>query len=247
MSDTVAAPADGASGALEKNAPQARLRLIDHFKRVYTIVVGLAITEAVRRLFPIVPTDLPVPALCMFATFFLTLVPIFHGGDRSLDVKYASTSQDTLDERASYLWDVYMLLTTAILFVFIAEAIPQKVASGSDAGSYPNAGLFYFFMAMMLVFDAFVLVVDRIKSKGKANLAAYAIWIFINIALGFICAIASYILGPTNTLSPASDLDIFGSTLSFQNLCYCVLALSLARTVTDYVADYRSGGTFLFP
>lgn len=140
-----------------------------------------------------------------------------------------------------------MLLTTAILFVFIAEAIPQKVASGSDAGSYPNAGLFYFFMAMMLVFDVFILVVDRIKSKDKANLAAYAIWIFINIALGFVCAMASYILGPTNTLRPESYLVVLGFTFSFQNICYLVLVLSLARTVTDYVADYRSGGKFLFP
>jgi hypothetical protein len=103
------------------DAAQERSRLIDHFKRAYQIIVGLAITLACTKLFP--NDDPGVPwdtSFWLFCAFFITVVPIFHGGDRSLDVKYLQAPAVGFWSRAAYIWDVYMLLITAILFVKIA-------------------------------------------------------------------------------------------------------------------------------
>lgn len=138
-------------------AIEERKRLVDHFKRVYSIIAGLAITEACKKLFPFSLASLGDYRLWMFAALFISIVPIFHGGDRSLDRKYMAHQALTLRERASYIWDVYVLLITAILFVGIAEAIPDSKAPSSDPA------YFYYFM-WVFWFDAAVLFIDYLKS-----------------------------------------------------------------------------------
>ena len=237
-----------ATDAVEtKDQAQARSRLIDHFKRVYTIVVGLAITEAVKRLFPLDPDDPPVSAIWMFATFFITLVPIFHGGDRSLDVKYLSSSPATFGRRLSYLWDVYMLLLTAILFVCIAETIPQQVKVAGGADTYPHAGLFYGFMAVMLTFDVIVLIVDRFKSETRAALRPYLLWMVCNVALAVVCFVSAFGIGVH--AAPTSDtlLGVWNATIPFGSLTIAVFAFAVVRTFVDYLSDHIAGGNFLFP
>jgi hypothetical protein len=78
-------------------------RLIDYFKRVYAIVAGLALTDACRRTLPL--TDYHDPRLRMFLAFFVTIVPIFHGGDRSLDQKYFASEPSSPVERFWFVWD----------------------------------------------------------------------------------------------------------------------------------------------
>ena len=108
----------------EEEARQHRSRLIDHFKRAYQIIVGLAITLACGKVFAGGSVDFNDPALFMFAAFFVTVVPIFHGGDRSLDLKYLGAKITLIRDQIGYVWDVYMLMITAIFFVKIAQAIP---------------------------------------------------------------------------------------------------------------------------
>lgn len=137
-------------------------RLIDHFKRAYQIIVGIAITNACLQLFQNGVIKFPDPQFWMFCTFFITVVPIFHGGDRSLDVKYLGEEVSGFWQRASYLWDVYMLLITAILFVKIAQAIPASPEVPWQR--------FYQWMAGMLFFDVAILIVDAFKSRTlKSN------------------------------------------------------------------------------
>ena len=113
------------------DAAQERSRLIDHFKRAYQIIVGLAITLACTKLFPNDDPSIPWDtSFWLFCIFFITVVPIFHGGDRSLDVKYLPAPAVGFWGRAAYIWDVYMLLITAILFVKIAQAIPGPAVLG---------------------------------------------------------------------------------------------------------------------
>ena len=97
-----------------------RSRLVDHFKRAYQIIVGLAVTLACTKLFPHGIARHPDSTFWLFCTFFITVVPIFHGGDRSLDLKYLGSQPHGFWRRAAYIWDVYMLLITAIFFVKIA-------------------------------------------------------------------------------------------------------------------------------
>jgi len=201
---------------------QPHERLIDHFKRVYAILAGLALTDACRRTLPI--GDLADYRLWMFAAFFVTLVPIFHGGDRSLDQKYLRLRPQGAWPKIWFLWDDYMLLLTAVFFVCIADSIPSQ-----NASDIPKAYLFYRWMAAMLCFDVFVLVVDRLKNRGRADLAPYRVWVPINLAMAGFCAGAS-VLAASNAWPPFW-------------LSAGIFALAAARTVLDYWA----GKTFLFP
>jgi hypothetical protein len=213
-----------------------RSRLIDHFKRAYQIIVGLAITLACTKLFPSGTVTVPDVTLWLFCIFFITVVPIFHGGDRSLDVKYLGSRPRGFWGRAAYVWDVYMLLVTAIFFVKIAQAIPG-VGLGFGGGKPPQTPqLFYEWMAGMLAFDVGVLVIDWIKSgilrtQGWNELRVYAKWIVLNLVLALVCCVA------------ASPPAFVSSQISVESISIAVFAIALTRSVLDY----SFGKNFMFP
>jgi hypothetical protein len=206
---------------------QQRLRLIDHFKRAYQIIVGLAITNACGKVFAHGTFDLGDPALVQFCTFFITVVPIFHGGDRSLDIKYLAAKPAGLSQ-AAYVWDVYILLATAILFVKIAQAIPGPGLGFIDNSNIAAPGHFYDWMAAMFFFDAVILGIDWFKS-GRWGIPewtenrVYRDWILLNAAMGAACLIVPQAW-------PASAGIV-------------LLVLAGLRTV----ADYSFGRQFMFP
>lgn len=231
----------------EKVSAAARLRLIDHFKRVYTIVVGLAITEGVKNLFPLSPQDLPMPAIWMFGTFFVTIVPIFHGGDRSLDFKYMTTSQEKFSAKVAYIWDVYMLLITAILFVCIAKSVPQRSVAANDIGAYLNAGLFYFFMTFMLIMDIIILFIDRLKSRQKLNSPLYVLWMAFNAMLAAACWYVTDLIGLSLAPHAETVFVFLGTPFNLNAISVMIFLLAFARTIVDYVCDDISRTKFLFP
>jgi hypothetical protein len=230
-----AAPAnsDQAPANLEE-----RPRLIDHFKRAYQIIVGLAITLACTKL---VPDGIPSSRIFLdtsfwlFCAFFITIVPIFHGGDRSLDIKYLRKSPGGFWGKAAYVWDVYMLLITAILFVKIAQSIPVPQTASGSGGTILGQALsppstpdnFYRWMAIMLFIDVGILIVDGFKN---ALLGTYVKWILLNLVFGFICL---YATAPPNFLPSLSELTV----------SIVVFAFAFLRTLLDYTF----GGRFMFP
>jgi hypothetical protein len=217
------------------DAAQQRSRLIDHFKRAYQIIVGLAITLACTKLFP--NDDPSVPwdtSFWLFCAFFITVVLIFHGGDRSLDVKYLQAPAVGFWGRAAYIWDVYMPLITAILFVKIVQAIPgPAVLGGSSQPATPV--LFYKWMAIMLVVDVGILIFDGLKNRllqtrAGAELGAYVKWVALNLGLAIIGLLAK-------------SYPEYPPYLSANTVSIIVFAFAFLRTVLDYVF----GKGFLFP
>jgi len=212
-------------------------RLIDHFKRVYSIVAGLALTEACRRSLPI--ESIFDFRLWMFATLFITLVPIFHGGDRSLDQKHCGRPPLTLRERLAFVWDDYMLLLTAVLFVCIAESIPSAADIRNPGDFAP--GRFYFWMSVTFGFDVFVLGFDLIKNRRRrSELQPYRVWMVANSLLCYVCLRASQLsldfTHKTVSVAVLGDVTLF--TLSL-----VVFICALLRTIVDYSV----GDAFLFP
>jgi hypothetical protein len=211
--------------------------LVDHFKAAYQIVVGIAITIACTNLFADGFIKFPLDvSFWLFAIFFITVMPIFHGGDRSLDVKYLARPATGFSARVSYLWDFYALMITAILFVKIAQAIPGPVVSPVPAVSQgaaasapaPTPAHFYAWMAIMLAFDVVVLIIDGIKSQ---LFSAYGKWIALNVALAVVC------------LWARSQPDWLPPHFSDGATGEIVFVIAFLRTVLDYVF----GGTFMFP
>jgi len=165
----------------------------------------------------------------------------FHGGDRSLDIKYLPAKPVGFWGHAAYVWDVYMLLITAILFVKIAQSIPvpQTTSGGTILGqgftppSTPTN--FYLWMAIMLFIDVGILVADGLKSwalgtESVTKLRPYIKWLVLNLVLAFICW---YAASPPAFLSSLSDLFI----------SIAVFALAFSRTLLDYIF----GEDFMFP
>jgi hypothetical protein len=167
----------------------------------------------------------------MFATFFITIVPIFHGGDRSLDAKYLTDETKSTEQRFSYIWDVYMLLISAILFVGIAEAIPKQSMNGKSDPADPAQ--FYFFMSFLFFFDSLVLVVDFFKSdRGRKEIIKnpYKRWIPVNFCMSVFCFVFAYAIAQDGAIS------VFPISI-------IVFAAAAARTLYDY---WRSD-EFMFP
>lgn len=222
-----------------------RSRLIDYFKRLFAIVAGLAITEAVKRVYPSPSQEITWPSIWTFGTFLVTIIPIFHGGDRSLDVKYLNSNRITGSRRIAYIWDVYMLVITAILFVCIAEAIPRADPSKGYVYSVAESSMFYNLMAIMLVFDVMVLVVDFLKTPEaqRADLSSYLVWIPANLILAGLCYGAGSSISDAPTLVSAADVVIACGSINFQELTFYLFIAAVIRMF----ADYWAGRAFLFP
>lgn len=227
----------------EEQKSRDRPRLVDHFKRVYSIIAGLAITEACKQLWPFSLASFTDYRFWMFAAFFITIVPIFHGGDRSLDRKYIDHEPKNRVERAFYIWDVYMLLVTAILFVGLAEAIPKAEDIHKAAPTPADLAYFYYFLSVLFLFDAIVLWADFLKSDAGRRLKlqeSYKQWIPANLILCVFCAFAAYLINPTGALAAFVGLQPFPMITA---LSIVVFAAAAARTFFDYWFS----GDFMFP
>ena len=236
------APGPGLPAAPAQSAA-AKSRLIDYFKRLFAIVAGLAITEAVKRALTFSPADMPWPTLWMFCGFLITIIPIFHGGDRSLDLKYLAADGTPSGGRVGYAWDVYMLVITAILFVCMAETLPRP---NGGTFSAPEAGHFYRLTAITLMFDVAVLVVDIFKTSAekRARLGSYLTWIPVNTLLAAICYVLASSFDGLDSITASTELPIpLIGMVSFGTIAFVIFVLSLLRTI----ADYWAGRDFLFP
>jgi hypothetical protein len=101
-------------------------RSVDALQRLYTIVVGLALTEGARRVIdpnlasataraaPDIPPEVP---WMLFGALVITVVPFYHGANRHLDDSYVFESAS---KRASLIFDFFMLFIEGILFVLMA-------------------------------------------------------------------------------------------------------------------------------
>jgi len=205
-----------------------RERLLDHFKTAYQIVIGVAISIACTNLFADGVVKFPPDiSFWTFCIFFITVMPIFHGGDRSLDLKYLQAETKSLS-RLSYLWDFYALVITAILFIKIAQAIPNPAPATGLAGPTPNTPEhFYGWMAAMFAFDVIVLIIDGIKSW---LFKIYGKWIVLNLALATVCLLAAW----QASIWPSLSVNWTGAI---------VFGFAFLRTILDYVFGHE----FMFP
>jgi hypothetical protein len=228
------------------DAQPANTRLIDHFKRVYTIIVGLAITEGCKHLWPLDQSSIFDPNIWMFLAFFVTVIPIFHGGDRALDVKYSEIGKDNYT-KIKYMIEVHLLLFMALGFVLVAEAIPQSTTApaakkaGEIIANKAYAPFFFLFGAT-LIFDVAVLsygwLTSPRKDEDRNSLKPYLFWIGINGAL----SITALLMG--------AGLNIWQPTLlygRFDTLAFLMALFLFGASVLRTCYDYAKAQVFLFP
>ncbi len=109
-------------------------RSIDSLQRLYSIVIGLAITEALRRfLFPTNPpatAATPISSALPLSTnvelllmLFVTVVPIYHGANAHLDETYLYGKDADKQKRYALLVDFAMLFAEAIVLLTLALSL----------------------------------------------------------------------------------------------------------------------------
>jgi hypothetical protein len=102
---------------------------VRHLQQLYTIVAGLALSDAVSTLFrgEVAPgSDWPV--LCLIAAFVVTLIPFFHGAMRHLDDTYLLSESNGQQRNRLLAADFVILFVESVLLFMLAHWIldPQK-------------------------------------------------------------------------------------------------------------------------
>jgi hypothetical protein len=164
------------------------------------------------------------------------------GGDRSLDRKYIDHQPDKRAQRMFYIWDVYMLLITAIFFVGLAEAIPKAGTTPASIPAASELAYFYYLMAALFLFDAVVLWIDFLKSDADRKIkleGSYQKWIPGNLGFSIFCACAAYLIDPVGRLAPTLGL----TSIAPMPVVVVVFCVAAARTF----ADYWFSDDFMFP
>jgi hypothetical protein len=186
--------------------PEQLKRSIDSLQRLYTIVVGLAVAEALRGfLSPMVALDPWWANWRALAVLLLTIVPFYHGANGHLDQTYLFGFDGARREkRYALLLDFCVLFLEGVLFFALALSL-------NDFDRFARL-----FQGLLLI-DVFWAVIVYITGASSKDAAHALKWGGLNL-VGFV---AVTFVHDTTTLVQAARPDwIFG--------------IALIRTAVDY-------------
>jgi hypothetical protein len=193
-------------------APDELKRSIDSLQRLYTIVVGLALTEALRSFLGLqvgaaAPpgaawSSLPWPALI---TLVFTIVPFYHGANGHLDQTYLF-SPPRIDKRPALIVDFLMLFLEGVVFLVLALSLTNAQRFGQT------------FIALLLI-DIVWGIFVYFASVDRNAASPVKSWIALNV----IAVAVLYVSQHTNLLnSEQARLTFLGGT-------------AVVRTAVDYI------------
>lgn len=145
---------------------EARKRSVDNLQRLFAFVVGLAVTEALRRTLSPLASD--YAQWLVFTTFVVTAVPFYHGTNMYLDATYVLGSRTSRQ---------YALMLDFI-FLFVEGLLLFALALQTD-----DLRRFYTLLAILFVFDAVWVRVTVITTDAhSAADTIYARWAVVNVS-----------------------------------------------------------------
>jgi hypothetical protein len=112
---------------ISDTGPEQLRRSIDALQRLYTIVVGLAVTEALRSF--LVPAAALAPAVWWtnwrsLGILLVTIVPFYHGANAHLDQTYLYGFDDNRrGKRYALVIDFFVLFGEGVLFFVLALSL----------------------------------------------------------------------------------------------------------------------------
>jgi hypothetical protein len=154
-------------------------RSIDSLQRLYTIVVGLAVTEALRKFLTIAPPE-PWWAYWRALTILLiTIVPFYHGANGHLDQTYLyGFDGRRREKRYALLIDFFVLFVEGVLFFVLALSL-------NDFDRFVR--LFQAILLADVLWASFVYISGDSAKKDAAHASR---WGLLNlgtlIAIGFV-------------------------------------------------------------
>jgi hypothetical protein len=231
----VAGPTAQGSRITEKTRPSLAKQesSVRHLQQLYTIVAGLALSDAVGQLFR---GDAggwnETTGLLLLAAFVVTLIPFYHGAMRHLDDVYL------IDAAADRVRRVALAVDFAFLFA-------ESCVLFAMAHQLANPPRFFLFLVLLLVVDVAWLVGGYVAAQPSHRLAmelqllfrprrgqaiAPLVWTKNNLFFIALAIVASLIL----RLWPGLDEAPSAALLTL---------FALARTANDY----RLSWDFYFP
>jgi hypothetical protein len=193
----------------------ARTRSIDNLQRLYTVVVSLAITESLRRLFLTTQT-LTLSDIAAVLSLIATIIPFYHGANRYLDATYV-TGERSEPKSGALMADFIAIFIEGIAFFILAVLIS-------------NTKVFFSILAGLFMFDAlwvsFTKLTENIEEKKVGP--SYRKWAVINIIFGIFILISIW----SNLLKWQ-----FWETETVKLIALACAAI--LRTVLDYIQVWR--------
>lgn len=195
-----------------KNLSLARTRSVDNLQRLYTFVVGLSVTESLRRVFISMTDNGQVQSTdswLMITSFFITVVPFYHGANRYLDATYVTEERKA--NQFGLMVDFLFLFIEGIALFILAMFINQRI-------------WFFTILGFLFVFDVIWVGVTRLLARGEGEATSrYWKWATINI----ITALAVFVSIYSNLLKWE-----FWTTETATNCA--LLGITIFRTAYDY-------------
>lgn len=109
----------------DTTGPEQLKRSIDSLQRLYTIVVGLAVTEALRNF--LMPSTPPTPWWANWRALIIlliTIVPFYHGANGHLDQSYLyGFDGRRREKRYALVIDFFVLFLEGVLFFALALSL----------------------------------------------------------------------------------------------------------------------------
>ncbi len=153
-------------------------RSVDSLEKIYAVIIALAIGKTLTTIFPggDFNSDLAnnakfIPALF---SFFLLVVPFYHGMNRHLDFCYLSKKKEDIKEWGLLIDFIVFCLESSLLFVFA-----NYIKSGINC---------YIILGLILAIDVIWGFVSHLIHYGKitSSLLKWCIINFLAIILGYL-------------------------------------------------------------
>jgi hypothetical protein len=160
---------------------EARKRSVDNLQKVYTVVVSLAVAEALRRLFsPAQGASITpglVPAVAVFS-LITTIVPFYHGANRYLDATYVTGQRSA--KSGALMLDFVAIFLEGILFFILAILVEVEAT-------------FFTIISGLFIFDAAWVGLTRLTSRGEDEPGGrYAVWALVNVVAAALVLVSQW-------------------------------------------------------
>jgi hypothetical protein len=200
----------------------ARKRSVDNLQRLYAFVVGLAITESLKKLVPDRGGKVNVAQLLMVVSLLVTVIPFYHGSNRYLDATYVTGEHQTR-RRWTLMYDFVMLFLQALTIFLLAI-----FTTWDEQHFYKWLAYLFFIDAIWLLSSMTFL--DTYPFKGLPTPFRRLAWIILSLAFSPL-------------LLALSHWGYADSTVSHTTLNWVLMFVAVGRTFADYALVFD----FYFP
>ncbi len=190
---------------------EARKRSVDSLQRLYTVVISLAVTEALRRV--LTSSTGGYAHWLALASLLFTVVPFYHGANRHLDASYVTGERKV--KPGALMIDFVFLYLGGILFFAMAVQIDSRE-------------VFYTLLGALFLLDMVWIGFSYLSRADESDGATgYVKWAIMNL-------IASAAIG----VSIWSN--VFGSLWANDTAKDIALVIvAIGRTVFDYILQWH--------